>query len=249
MLLACDIPEADLQWFKSKRILVKEVKPFTDGIFKGSSLGYPTTVTSKLTLFSAEFKKWNVVVFVDADCIVRYSLDAVTRTKGFAAAGDWLANALIKFQIRDWQAMGETECSRRLTGYSLTATAFNTGFFAFNTGIIQGDTQAKLKSMLDQYLDLSRFAEQLAVNLFFYKNWKRLPMEYNLLATYLNIKRHVPKHQVDGVVLHFPRFGDEMGLRCWDRETHFTANGSTIWRGQNSSTSMISPRQPGNGRL
>jgi lipopolysaccharide biosynthesis glycosyltransferase len=221
MLLACDIPEAELEWFRKKNILVSEVKPFSREGLGDKAQGYSATVTSKLALFSVEFKKWNVVVFIDADCIVRYPLDAVTKTKGFAAAGDWLENALIRFQIKNWQGMSEAEFDKKFEGYSSTATAFNTGFFAFNTAIIKDDTQAGLKLLLDRYLDLSRFGEQLAVNLFFYKKWRQLPMEFNLLATYLNIKRHVPKKTLDGVVLHFPRFGEETGTRCWDKENAY----------------------------
>ncbi len=221
MLLAHDIPEPELQWFSGKGILVKEVKPLSNHDFADKTLRYPATVASKLALFSEEFKKWGVVVFIDGDCIVRYPLDSVTRTKGFAVARDWLTTALIKLQIRNWQGMSEAEYSRLFNGYSPTATAFNTGFFAFNTGIIDSNTQARLKLIFDKYLEYSRFGEQLCANLFFYKQWERLPMEYNLFATYLNVRRRLPKQQVDGVVLHFPRFGDEAGCRCWDIENAF----------------------------
>jgi len=107
------------------------------------------------------------------------------------------------------------------SGYSLTATAFNTGFFAFNTAIIDSTTQPRLKLILDKYMEFSRFGEQLCMNLFFYKNWEQLPMEYNLFATYLTDQQRLSRHLVDGVVLHFPRFGDETNCRCWNKENVF----------------------------
>ena len=74
---------------------------------------------------------------------------------------------------------------------------------------------------MDKYRDLSRFGEQLWMNLYFYRKWERLPMEYNLFASYVHTKRRVPKKQVDGVVLHFPRCGNEEGFRCWTMSNPF----------------------------
>jgi lipopolysaccharide biosynthesis glycosyltransferase len=221
MLLACEIQQPELQWFKERRILVKEVKPFTDEDCGDEAMRYPATVTSKLGLFSMEFKDWSRVVFIDADCIVRYPLDSLAKTRGFAAARDWLTNATIEHQLKKPEGMDETECLQQFNGYSLTATAFNTGVFAFNTDIIDNNTQAKLKRILHKYRDLGRFPEQLWLNLYFYGKWERLPMEYNLFASYLHMKRRLPKRQVDGVILHFPRILNEEGFRCWDRNNAF----------------------------
>jgi lipopolysaccharide biosynthesis glycosyltransferase len=216
MLLACEVPEAELKWFREKGILVKEVKPFSDSDSRNETLRYPATVTCKLTLFCEEFKRWSTVVFVDADCIIRYPLDSLAKSKSFAAARDWLDTALMEYQAKRPERMHESEYFQQLNGYSLTATAFNTGVFAFKTEIINHTTQAELQRIFQKYGDLARFGEQLWMNLFFYKKWKRLPMEYNLFASYLHAKRGLPKSQVDGVILHFPRYGNEEGFRCWD---------------------------------
>jgi Glycosyl transferase family 8 len=220
MLLACEVPEPELQWFREKGILVKEVKPFSDKVPEGGgATRYPATVACKLGLFSEEFKSWGTLVFIDADCIVRYPLDSLAKTKGFAAARDWCAT--ISGQIRKLDGMSESEHAQLFNGYNPIAPAFNTGVFAFNTDIIDNTTQAKLKQIVDKYLDSGRFGEQLCINLYFYKKWTRLPMKYNLFATYLQTKRGLSEKQVDGVVLHFPRFGDEEGFRCWDTNNPF----------------------------
>jgi lipopolysaccharide biosynthesis glycosyltransferase len=221
MLLACEISETELKWFRNKRILVKEVKAFCDKSSNDAALRYPATVTSKLRLFSEEFKAWRTVVFIDADCIVRYPLDSLLNTRGFAATRDWMGTAMIVQQATKPESMDESVYLHKFNGYDLTATAFNTGVFVFNTEIIDGRAQAKLKGIRDKYRDLSRFGEQLWMNLYFYMKWERLPMEYNLFASYLHTKRRVPKKHVDGVVLHFPRYGNEEGMRCWERNNAF----------------------------
>lgn len=221
MLLACGIPESELKWFRERGILVKEVEPFSDKDFGAETLRYPAAVTGKLALFSEEFKDWRAVAFIDADCIVRYPLDLLVNTKGFSAARDWLDTAIIMYQAKKPEGIEESEYLRQFNGYSLTATAFNTGVFAFNTKVIDSSTQVKLKQILHKYKDFGRFGEQLWMNLYFYKKWQRLPMEYNLFASYLHNRRRLPKRQIDGVVLHFPRFGKEEGLRCWDKNNAF----------------------------
>jgi len=222
MLFACDIPEPELKWFRDKRILVKELKPSLNKELGGiEATRYPATVVCKLDLFSGEFKKWSAVIFIDADCIIRYPLDALTKIRGFAAACDWLPYAILEWQFKRLEDLGEFNNPQTFANYRLTATAFNVGVFAFNTDIITGDTQTKLKQIADKYLDLGRFPEQLCMNLLFYKKWEMLPMEYNLFAYHLHTKRRLPKKQIDGVVLHFPRWGYEKGLRCWDKDNPF----------------------------
>ena len=220
MLLACEIPETDLIWFREKRILVKEVKTFSNKELGGiEATRYPATVMCKLDLFCEELKDWNTVVFIDADCIVRYPLDFLTKTKGFAAAGDGYRMPSLRNQFKEPKGMGESHNPNVCGKYSLTVTAFNVGVFAFNTDIITRTTRAELKQIADKYLDLGRFPEQLCMNLYFYKRWMMLPMEYNLFAYHLHTKRRLPKKQIDGV-LHF-RWGYEEGLRCWDRNNPF----------------------------
>lgn len=235
MLLACEVPETALKWFREKGILVKEVKPLFDATPQTNTLLYPPTVTCKLALFSEEFKKWSSVVFVDADCIVRYSLDSLTKLRGFWAARDWLETALIKYQTRRPEDAPESDYFQQLNGYSPTATAFNTGVFAFNTEIINNTIRPELGLILQKYGGFARFGEQLWMNLYFYKKWKKLPMEYNLFASYLHIKRGFSKNWLHGVVLHFPRCGNEDNLRCWGRNNAFYDE----WRGNLERADLI----------
>jgi lipopolysaccharide biosynthesis glycosyltransferase len=137
------------------------------------------------------------------------------------AARDWLNTALLKYQASQPEGMDESEYFQQFNGYDLTATAFNTGVFAFNTEIIDNTTQAGLQKILRKFQYLARFPEQLWMNLYFYQKWERLPTEYNLFAYYLHVKRKLPKDRIDGVVLHFPRYANEEASRCWDGSNAF----------------------------
>lgn len=226
MLLAWKIPDADLDWFGKRGIIVKRVEPPADATDGNKTAGYAGVVTAKLDLFATEFKQWKTIVFIDADCIIRYPLDRLLATKGFTAARDALGTAVLAGQIKQPNGMGETELDKLFEPYSLTATAFNTGVFAFNTQIIDEDTAPRLQRIVRQYQNLGRFGEQLWMNLHFYQRWEQLPMEYNLFASYLHWQHGLPAQQIDGVVLHFPRFGNQPGYRCWEEACPFHAEWS-----------------------
>ena len=63
---------------RAARILTQDIRPLSTRDFGGGDTVYSATVTGKLGLFSAELK-WETVIFIDADTIVRYPLDALTR--------------------------------------------------------------------------------------------------------------------------------------------------------------------------
>ena len=69
MLLAYNIPETDLKWFRNKGILVKECEAILTK--SESCIGHaPFTTLSKFYLFTPEFKKWKNIIFLDGDIIV-----------------------------------------------------------------------------------------------------------------------------------------------------------------------------------
>jgi len=221
MLLAHEIPEDEQQWFKDRGILIRNTPPDFVVNPTAGPLSYSATVTAKLFLFSIEFKRWDAVVFVDADCIVRSSLDALTRTHRFAAARDWLGTATLESQTLKPDRMSPSEYQKAFRGYSLTATTFNTGVFAFNTAILTPDRLTELATIASKYQPFARFPEQLWMNLHFYRNWERLPPRYNLFASYLCARRRLRAEDIDATILHFPRFGCESGYRCWEKENPF----------------------------
>ena len=87
MLLAHQIPEDELKWFRDKGILIKKCEPLFD---KSIGRDYSPIVLDKLYLFETEFKKWKNVIYLDSDIIVRVSLDKLTKIKGFASVKSFL---------------------------------------------------------------------------------------------------------------------------------------------------------------
>ena len=235
MLLAHEIPEDEQQWFKERGILTRNTPPHFVVNPASGPLSYSATVTAKLFLFSIEFKRWDAVVFVDADCIVRSSLDALARTHRFAAARDWLGSAILESQTLKPNGMSTSEHQEAFRDFSLTATAFNTGVFAFNTAILTPDTLTELATIASKYQPFARFPEQLWMNLHFYRNWERLPLRYNLFASYLHARHRLRPEDIDATILHFPRFGCERGYRCWEKENPFYSE----WKGNLDRAELI----------
>jgi lipopolysaccharide biosynthesis glycosyltransferase len=95
MLLAHEIPEEKLKWFRNKGILIKECKPLFEGKLESE---HPTTVLCKFYIFTPEFKKWDNIVFLDADMIVRHSIQKLSKVKGFYATVDF-NNSLLEKQF------------------------------------------------------------------------------------------------------------------------------------------------------
>ena len=199
MLLAHNIRKEDLTWFTSRGILVKECR----SIFSGKlSSAYPAMVTNKFYLFTEEFKKWDNVVFLDADIIVRYSIDALTRCTGFNALPE-PHNSLLKDQFIDAARDNNPKFKKLITTFDCNTLAFNTGVMAFSTDIIFSDSFTRLEALFQEYQPICRFGEQPIINLFLYKQWKKIGYLYNVIAPMTIERYHIPPEYIDGRILHF----------------------------------------------
>lgn len=208
MLLAHEIPEDKLVWFKNKGILIKKCKALS----KGNVGKMPSVTLSKFYLFTIEFKKWDRVVFLDADIIVRFPLEQLTKVRGFAAVKDGPFKLDYGFITK-----GKNVNIKKLTSnYDLNIMSFNSGVFVFSTDIIKKDSFQKLKELTRLYKDLSIYGEQGILNLFFYKKWNNLPRVYNV-PPYLATSSYLTKKKSDFKgILHF--VGDH---KPWDKKDPF----------------------------
>jgi len=187
MLLAHNIPESKLKWFRKKGILIKKCKPLykkTIGKFK-----HPPSVLSKFYLFTEEFKKWKNIVYLDSDIIVRTDISYLSRIKGFAAG---ISTLNLKGQFKTLPK-----------GYNPNAKSFNTGVMAFSTDIIKPETFNKLKELFEQYKDNSYWAEEGPFNILFYDNWKALPYTYNLNTNHAILSHNWKPENINAAILHF----------------------------------------------
>jgi len=210
MLLASQVPEKHLKWFREKGILVKKCKPFYkqkggDENEKGvnSRIG-----TLKFLLFTPEFKKWNNIVFLDSDIIVSASIDTLTKVRGFAAVPD-SAGPLINQFVR--QDDTNNALFRDLyQNYNLRKLSFNSGVLAFSSDIIKKNTFYQLKTLNRKYEKIRITSDQMAFNLLFQKKWKRLPILYNslLLVFFRMCQKRLLKEGLETIILHFARHAE-----------------------------------------
>ncbi len=191
MLLAHEIPEKDLKWFRDKGILIKKCKPlYNKPIGDGN---YPPVVLDKFYLFTPEFKKWKHVIFLDADIIVRASLDKLTNTKAFSSLKILNKDFRSYFSLRD-----SNEIFLLKKEYNLIRPTFNSAVIAFDTNIIKEDTFNKLIILFKKYKKIINGDDPI-LNLFFYNLWINTPLVFNLRVNHIVFKK------VDSIVLHFER--------------------------------------------
>ena len=91
LLLAHDLSNEETKPFRERGILVKDCPPLVFGEKGSIGQGQNTwsdVVWSKLYLFDQSFKRWEHVVFLDSDIIVRQSILTMVGADGLWAATD-----------------------------------------------------------------------------------------------------------------------------------------------------------------
>src|SRR3989344_1275220 len=162
LLLAHDIPEKDLKWFRKKGIIVKKVKPLITKSFGN----WPSAVVDKFYLFTIYFRKWKNVVYLDGDIIVRAPIEELSKVNGFYAVYYFMI-------LKDGFLKKDEKFNLLRKRYNLNKRTFNSGVLAFSTNIIKKDSFSELKIMLEKYVDTVTGDDPL-INLYFQNMCKRL---------------------------------------------------------------------------
>lgn len=191
MLLAHDIPEKELRWFRNKGILIKKCKSLYHKDFGRIS----RAVLDKFYLFTPEFKKWKNIVFLDGDIIVRASLDELTNINGFAAMPENI--------LEDQFVKSSQQLIKLKKIYNLKEPRFNAGVMAFSTNIIKKDSFSKLKLLFKKYEKVHLFQDQTVLNLFFYKKWIKMPQVYNVPPYLIAHPYFIKRNKLKAIILHF----------------------------------------------
>jgi lipopolysaccharide biosynthesis glycosyltransferase len=158
-------------------------------------------------LFTPEFKKWDNIVYLDSDILVRASLEKLSTVKGFWAVDDCrnLENQFIN-QKKDKNVIWNREYDKLLnklhTKYNLLRSAFNAGVIAFSTDIVKENTFKELNELSNQYMQIAGLADQSILNLFFSMTWKRLPAVYNVFFVGPAEKKWLNCKKIKGVIIH-----------------------------------------------
>ncbi|MEI8339730.1 MAG: glycosyltransferase [bacterium] len=202
LLLAHEVPEEKLQWFKDKGILIKKCQAIPCERFNGK---WPPVVLSKFYIFTPEFKQWDNVIFLDADIIVRASLENIDQVKGLHAVTGhrhfsslWLNKIHLFLEKINYSPL--TELKHQL---DFTDKSFNTGVLAFSTDIIQNNTFESLIKLSNKFFALSASGEEAILNVYFYKQWQELSSFYNTYPDCLIPEAGLKPEEVQGAILHF----------------------------------------------
>jgi lipopolysaccharide biosynthesis glycosyltransferase len=197
MLFAHEIPEKELKCFRDKGILVKKCRPLTNITKKPWDL----VTLDKFYLFTEDMKKWENILFIDVDIIVRASLENLTKIKGFSAVMDFYQTLREQFLKN-----GKYKKLKENLGneYDLNSPGFNSGVMAFSSDIIKKQTFSNLKSLAKKYINFSKHGEQGILNLYFYKKWKNLPISFNFNPLCITNPWRNKKPINLGIIWHFP---------------------------------------------
>ena len=192
MLLSHEIPEKDLGWFRKKGILVKKCKPF----IKNNIGNYPALVLDKFYLFTSEFKKWKNIVYLDADLIVRGSLDELVKVKDFSAVKD-IHESPISINFKENEKKELKELKKR---HNIEKTGFNSGVFAFNSNTINRKLQNNVKKIIKKYCNIAN-GDQPLFNLVFYDKVNFLPPIFNVyIPNYSSVYLKIVKRKEPAII-------------------------------------------------
>jgi lipopolysaccharide biosynthesis glycosyltransferase len=226
MLLTYDIPEKHLTWFRDKGIGIRKCEAILTE--SETPIGHaPLTTLSKFYLFTPEFRKWENIVFLDGDIVVRGSLDALTEVKGFAAARILnIFRTRLKGQFRKRTKENGNLFDELESRYDLNRPAFNAGMMAFNSDMISEDDFGNLKSILFHFRDIINISEETVLNMHFYGRWQALSQVYNICPNYeIYLSGCIPD-ELKGVVCHtysnFP--GRKPWIQCSPLNREWKAN-------------------------
>jgi hypothetical protein len=198
LLLGHGVGPGSRSWFEDRGIHVKECDRIHEGLSARREVLF-----SKLRLFETDIKAWSNVVFLDADIIVRGSIDRLGRVRGFHAVPD--VNHLTSRERfldpePEWPAAMRTSYRKLAEEFDLKSRGFNGGVMAFSTDLIRDGTFEEMKSILTRFHPLMRAHDEAVLTLYFCGAWRRLPFEYNTYLRDLGFSRNA---NAPGAVLHF----------------------------------------------
>ena len=180
-LLAVDLAAGDVESFTRAGVCVRtealpQLIPAVDTL--------PCIRFCKHAVFADFFKRWQTVVFMDSDIMVRKPLGRLADVSGFSAVPAQISRTLGE-QLCSYGTTlieNQPEIFAHLTKrYGLAAPAFNSGVMAFPSSIIREELRAELRGLTRQYLAICPL-EQVLLNLLFYEKWAALPAKYNVPA-------------------------------------------------------------------
>ena len=201
-----NIEDEKLKWFYDNGIHIRKYDYFfpKDKWYTVLPKGVlDPIVCSKLYLFSNEFKKWNKILYIDTDTIVRFPVDEITRVQKFGAIRN-VNNPFLHKHFSYPNRKNNKVFVELKKNFDLFSRAFNAGVFCFDTTIIDDfEIIEEFKILFNKYGSIAIYSEQSILNLLFYKKWKSYPLYFNY-----DVNRNINNHNINpkkitAKVLHF----------------------------------------------
>jgi lipopolysaccharide biosynthesis glycosyltransferase len=194
LLMTYHVPEKKLKWFIKRGIKIYRCRPIN---YLGTSK-YSEVFYSKFNLFKTYFKKWEKIIFLDADIIVKKPLFGMIKHNGFSAANSTTMPLNREFNSNNLRLLKKLNNEIRLKG-----PAFNTGVMSFDSSIIDNDTFTRLIKLHNKYYEIHMHREESTLNLLFAGKWNVLPTRYNIYPDWIYQKNIMKKEEIKGFILHF----------------------------------------------
>lgn len=178
LLLAYELNEnTDLSWFQKHHIQVIHIDRYTLPI-----KGLPperTVYYGKLYLFHPRFSRYEQIIYLDVDMIVRKDLTGLLRYQRFAACHDLFRKPLIH-QFTPLGIPRETTPARKLIPKKWQKKiSFNTGMMVIPTAKNTDRLMQQLLEKAARFAKYSQYYEQGVINLQFIHKRKPIPYVYN----------------------------------------------------------------------
>src|SRR3989344_2142222 len=197
VLLTHKIPEQELEWFIKRGIIVQRCQSL---ITNQPIDSWSDTVLSKLHLFTNFFKQWEHIIYVDADMLIRASLEDLKKVDGFHAV-TW--GKPLRGMISDTIGAAQRPLFDSLVGqYDLTKPRFFAGVMAFPSDIITSDLFNQLVLAAKKYAAINKVADELPLNLYFLNRWQPLPRAFFTSFYQLVYHYRIAPRKVDGIIIH-----------------------------------------------
>ncbi len=215
LLISHDIPENQLSWFKKRKIYISKCKPLLTNKLDALRSVY----ASRIYLFQTKMKKWQTVIYLDTDIIVKSSLDRLTKINEFAAVKEYEGGNISNLMnLDDKESQIIRNKFENFLGQRINANDefFNSGVLVINTQIINNETFSKLIKLLEIIYPICIYLDQALLNLFFYRKWKELPKVYNLHPLEFIRRFGFSKKEIKSVILHFS--GVIQNYKPWNKD-------------------------------
>ena len=207
LLLAHDIDPPSLSWFEEKGIKIKHCQPLKD--YHKDVPGWKHIFLSKLYLFEEDMKRWNKVIYIDVDCLIRSSINRLTAVKTIAGV-PFYHDRYYRFYKRE-----------KIKSQNL----FYTGVFSIDTSTIQSDTFIKMLEIAkDLHQEFPQGVEQMSheevvISKYFNYQFEKLPITFNTVPLIFHRALGVPVSSLQGIIIHFASYYLED--KPWNQSNYF----------------------------